>query len=119
MATTESQSNTPARAQQMAAGSHIIESGDVAAAIKIVCGFTPRYVKVFNVTGGSTGLISMEWFEGMDDDNGIKTYDEGTSETGITLVSSNGITPASDGFTIGLDSDLNVKAEQLHWIAFS
>lgn len=117
MATTESQSNTPARAQQMATGSYIIESGDVAAAIKITCGFTPRYIKVFNVTS-SGGLISMEWFEGMSDANGIKTHDAGSSETEVVLITTLGITPASNGFTIGLDLDLNVKAEQLHWVAF-
>lgn len=116
MATTATQDNGDGVAR-FAAGSYIIESGDTAAAIDISCGFTPRYVKVVNVTAASTGLVTMEWFDGMSDANGVKTNDEGTSETGVTLITSLGITPSTYGFTIGLDTDLNVKAEQLHWIA--
>ena len=111
MATTESQSNTPARVSQVATGSYIIESGDTAAAIKITCGFKPRYVRVQNTD--SSGLIKMEWYEGMSDANGIKTIKAGDQ----SLITTLGITPADDGFTIGLDTDLNVKAEQLRWIA--
>jgi hypothetical protein len=59
----------------------------------------------------------MEWFEGMADASGVKTNDEGTSETGVTLVTSNGITVTDRGFTIGLDTDLLVTSEQLSWMA--
>lgn len=115
MAVTESQSVQPASITNFAAGSYV-DTG-TAAAISITCGFKPRYVKVFNVTAASTGLVSMEWVEGMTAAHGIKTYDEGTSETGITKLTSLGITVSDRGFTIGLDTDLNVTSEQLHWIA--
>ena len=88
-----------------------------AAAIAITCGFKPRYVKVVNLTAAGTGLAIMEWFEGMADASGIKTYDAGTSEAGVELITTLGITPSENGFTIGLDTDLNVISEQLSWIA--
>lgn len=114
MTVTESQNNGTGVAN-FASGSYLTDG--TAAAITITCGFTPRYVKVVNVTGGSTGLIFMEWFDGMDDANGVKSEDAGTSETALTLITTLGITPAADGFVIGLDTDLNVTSEQLHWIA--
>lgn len=103
---------------RVATGAYLTSS--TAAAIEINCGFTPKYVKVVNVTAASTGLVTMEWFEGMTAGYGIKTNDEGTSETGVTLITTLGITPSSTtglGFTIGLDTDLNVINEQLYWIA--
>lgn len=115
MAVTSTQSMQPASVANIAVGSYL-DTG-TAAAISITTGFQPRYVKVVNVTAASTGLVVMEWFEGMSDANGIKTYDEGTSETGVTLITTLGITPSATGFTIGLDTDLNVTSEQLHWMA--
>lgn len=113
MTATESQSNN-AGVANVASGSYITDG--TAAAIAITTGFQPRYVKVVNVTAASTGLVSVEWFEGMDDANAVKTEDAGSSETAVTLITSLGITPNSRGFTIGLDTDLNVTSEQLHWL---
>jgi len=107
MATTQSQ--TMHQVRNVAVGSYIIESGDTAAAITITCGFKPRYVKVLNETSRDWE----EWFEGMTDAYAHKTVAAGTG----TLASSNGITVADDGFVIGLDTDINVKAEQIRWIA--
>jgi hypothetical protein len=115
MAVTQSQSKVPASATNIAVGSYL-DTG-TAAAITITCGFKPRYVCVYNVTAASTGLVKMEWFEGMTAAHGIKTNDEGTSETGITKITSLGITVSDSGFVIGLDTDLNVTSEQLHWMA--
>lgn len=88
-----------------------------AAAITITTGFKPRYVKVVNTTAASTGLVMVEWFEGMAAASAIKYNDEGTSETGITLITTLGITVSDSGFVIGLDTDLNVTSEQLSWMA--
>ena len=82
-----------------------------AAAFTITTGFVPRYVKVVNIN--ASGLVQIEWFNGMDDAAGIKTAANGTRSTLTTL----GITPTDDGFTVGLDTDLNVTSEQLYWIA--
>jgi hypothetical protein len=108
----------PQNTLRMATG-RILDTGTVSEAfpMTIEVGFQPRYVKIFNLTGGSTGLITMEHVEGMDDDSGVKTCDEGTSETGVTLISSLGITLTANGFIIGLDTDLVVTSEQLTWIA--
>jgi hypothetical protein len=91
----------------MAVG-RFLDTGTVAAA-KITTGFKPRYVKVINVTSGD----SMEWFEGMAAAAGVKQVAAGTR----TLATSNGITVATDGFTIGLDTDVMVTSEQISWIA--
>lgn len=108
MATTASQTS-PGVATRMATGSYIIETGDTAAAITITCGFTPRYVRVQNVTSGD----GMEWFEGMAAASAQKQVAAGDK----TLITSLGITTSASGFIIGLDTDVNVKAEQLRWVA--
>ena len=92
----------------VAVGSYLTDG--TAAAIEITCGFEPRYVKVVNVA--ATGS-QVEWFEGMTDAYGMKRVTAGD----MTLITSLGITPSSRGFTIGLDTDLNVTSEQLYWVA--
>lgn len=104
---TESQNNGDGIAR-MATGSYLTDA--TAAAIDISCGFRPRYVRVVN----QTSRDMMEWFEGMTDAHGVKTVAAGTR----TAVTSLGITPQTDGFTIGLDTDVNVTNEQLRWVAF-
>lgn len=109
MAITESQSKVPASVTNIATGKYI-DTGTVAA-IDITCGFKPRYVKVVNTDG--SGLVMIEWFEGMADDSAIKTASNGDRTTITTL----GITPADNGFTIGYDTDLLYTSEQIYWLA--
>jgi len=114
MAVTSSQNNGDGIAR-FASGSYI-DTG-TAAAIEIDCGFTPRYVKVVNVTVAGESGCAIEWFDGMTAAYGYKTHDAGSSEAGFAVITSLGITTSEHGFTIGLDTDLNVTSEQLHWIA--
>jgi len=109
MATTQSQTKVPAGVNNIALGRYIIESGDTAAAITITVGFKPRYVRVQNITSGD----GMEWFEGMAAAAAVKQVTAGDK----TILSTLGITVADTTFIIGLDTDVNVKAEQLSWIA--
>jgi hypothetical protein len=109
MAVTQSQSSHHVR--NVATGSYI-ESGS-AAAFTITTGFKPRYVKVVNVGGN----CSEEWFEGMAAASAQKTVDSGSGTTDISKITSNGITVSDSGFTVGLDTDINVSTEQMHWIA--
>jgi hypothetical protein len=106
MATTESQNNGDGIAR-IATGSYV-DTG-TAAAFDITCGFEPRYVCVKNQTSGD----QIEWFDGMTDAHGIKRVAAGTA----SAITSLGITPLTDGFTVGLDTDINVTSEQLRWIA--
>jgi len=98
---------------RVSTGTYIQSS--TAAAYDVNCGFTPKYVKVFNETSGD----QIEWNENMADAEGFKRITAGTG----SLVTSNGITPiaANDGtemgFTIGLDTDINVSNEQVSWLA--
>lgn len=110
MATTSTQSKNPASVFNMAVGRYIIESGDTAAAFVLTIGFLARYFKIVNLaaTGGS-----LEWFEGMADASALKRVTAGD----FTLITTLGITVAATTVTVGLDTDINVKAEQLSWMA--
>lgn len=106
MAITQSQSNDVGPTQR--ALGRYIDTGTVAA-FNITCGFKPRYVRVVNTTSRDM----YEWFEGMADASAIKTVAAGTR----TLITSNGVTPLGNGFTIGLDTDVVVTSEQISWLA--
>lgn len=80
-----------------------------AAAFNITTGFKPRYVRVSNVTSRDMN----EWFEGMADASAVHTVAAGTR----TLITTLGITPLDYGFTVGLDTDVNVTSEQISWMA--
>ena len=103
---TSTQSIQPASVPNVAAGRY--DNDATAAAFTITTGFRPRYVKVVN----NAGAEQIEWFEGMADAEGLKRL----ALTG-SVITAAGITPTADGFTVGLDTDLNVIGEQLSWIA--
>lgn len=115
MSVTQTQSNVPASVCNIAVGRYL--SSDTAAAITITIGFKARYIEVWNVTAASTGLVCVKWFEGMAAASAIKMYDAGSSEAGLELITSLGITVSDKSFVIGLDTDLNVISEQLSWMA--
>jgi hypothetical protein len=102
---------SPRSLTQLATGRY--HDTGTAAAFDITCGFKPRYVKVVNL--GATGLASMEWFEGMADASCLLVITDGTTTVPTTL----GITPLDDGFTVGLNTDVNIIDEQLSWIAMA
>jgi len=76
-------------------------------------GFRPRSVRVYNVTGNCQGV----WLDTMADGACQKTVDSGAGTSDVSFITSNGITPLSNGFTFGADSDLNVAAEVVHFEA--
>lgn len=76
-----------------------------------VVGFRPRRVEVFNAH--ASGLTSGTWQETMADGYMRKMVPAGT-----TTYAADGITPLSDGFSIGADADLNADGETIHWTAF-
>ena len=103
-----------------------------AIAFSVVCGFKPKHVIVQNITS----LSKMEWWEGMADASALIT----TAGTGvITLVTTHGITVPDTavynvnttgdvittvgsasanegvgfGFTVGLNSTVNILSEDL------
>lgn len=97
------------RVQASIATGRYLDTGTVAA-YTFTCGFKPRYVKVVNLaaTGGE-----LEWFEGMADASAVKHVTAGDQ----TVITTLGITPTSNGFTLGLDLDINVTSEQVSWLA--
>jgi hypothetical protein len=109
VAVTSTSSKNPASVAQTAVGRYL--TSDTAAAIVITLGFRPRYVKVQNLN--ASGYAAMEWYEGMADASAVLTGIDGA----ISLITSLGITPAAGGFTIGLQTDVNVINEQLSWLA--
>ncbi len=96
----------------MASGGIRKKSGSVlgtAASLSIrTCDFRPNHVIVRNVTSG----ICLEWTDTMADASGVKTAAAGDR----TFVTTNGITPLSNGFTLGTDT-VNGSAEVLQWTA--
>ena len=86
-----------------------IDTGTVAA-FTITTGFKPRYVRVQNLAASA---VTFEWFEGMTAAYALKTAVAGDK----TIVTTNGITVSASGFTLGLDTSINITNEQLSWIA--
>lgn len=97
----------PLTLTRMVTISHI-DTGTVAAR-KFTIGFKPRYVKVVN----ETDRIQEEWFEGMADAEGLLQVAAGTK----TLITSDGITVAADGFTFGLNTDIYISSKQYSILA--
>lgn len=93
---------------RMATGMYI-DTGTEAAYTYSDLGFKPRYVKVVNLTSGD----QEEWFEGMTAAHAHKRVAAGTAGP----ITSLGITVSDNGFTIGLDTDINKDSEQVHWLA--
>lgn len=106
MAQTVTQKN-PHNVHQFATG-RILDTGTVAA-FPITLGFKPRHVVVIN----NTSSDREEWVEGMASPSAIKQVAAGTG----SAITTNGITVTDNGFTIGLDTDINVTSEQLTWYA--
>lgn len=72
--------------------------------------FRPKVVKITNLGGLATAL----WVKGMADDSAVKEVTAGTK----SAITSNGITPLSDGFSLGADTDLNVSGELVYFEAY-
>ncbi len=107
MAITSTQVKNSASVLQLSVGRYL-DTG-TAAAFSITTGFKPLVVVVRNVTSGDT----YEWYHGMAAASAFKTVTAGTNSIITTL----GITQGERGFTIGLDTDINVSSEQLSWYA--
>ena len=110
MAVTKSQT-TGHGVNNIAVGRYI-DTGTVSeTAARIYTGFKPRYVRVDNL--GGSGLVIVEFFEGMTAAHAIKTSIAGARSE----IASLGITVYDDGFLIGGDTDVLVSSEQLTWLA--
>lgn len=112
MSATSTQSVNPASVVHVAVGSYI-DTG-TAAAFTITVGFQPRYVRVSNEDGD----CFEEWYEGMADAEAMKLVGD-TDPVTYAKITSNGITVSASGFTVGLDTDINVTSQQLSWMAIS
>lgn len=99
-------------ARRVVSGSFI---GDGSARSIKTVGFRPTVVRLYNVTGNAVAV----WLKSMPDDAMQKTVDSGAGTTDLSYVTSGGVTPLSDGFTLGADADLNASAETVHWEAVS
>jgi len=73
-------------------------------------GFRPSVVQLINEASSD----KLTWTDKMADGAGHKQLAAGASSFITTL----GITPLSDGFRLGVDADLNVADELVHWIAY-
>lgn len=74
-------------------------------------GFRPRVVRLFN----KDGLVSAYWNKAMPDASAWKELNHATVQR--AFVTSDGITPLANGFTIGADSDINASGELIYYEA--
>ncbi len=99
-------------------------------AINVPLGFTPDYVKVFNIDDAGSLWATIEWTSDMAAASGWKTLkiaDNGSSGAlSSAKITSNGISEYAGvagttpkGFTIGADTDLNASAETICYVAWS
>lgn len=83
------------------------------AVINVITGFVPDVVELIN----ADGLCRATWTKTMGDGAAMKSATAGT----ITMLSNGGVSAYSGddgyGFSIGVDADLNVSGEALHWVA--
>lgn len=97
----------------MASGGTRIKNGSVVgtgATLNVrSVGFRPSKVELINIDDSD----KLTWTDKMADAAGHKQVAAGTS----TFITTLGITPLSDGFAIGADTDLNVAGEQILWTA--
>lgn len=70
----------------------VVSDAGAAADTTFVIGYRPRVVRFINLTDRST----LEWFEGMADDSALLTVAAGTR----TLITTAGVTPTQNGFSI-------------------
>lgn len=122
---TYTQANGPDAAQppKLASGRIEFDATAITAADYVVqsVGFTPRYIRVENVTD----RIAVEWFEGMAADTCVKTAAAGTktletTNLGLTVCDSDGTAnTAGRSFKISQNATLAVIAASkvLNWIA--
>lgn len=83
------------------------------ASIEVQLDFQPRVIELYNVTG----LVTAVWVEGMADASAIKRVTAGDMTVVTTLGVTPGIAASEFGFTIGADTDINVAAELIRWVA--
>lgn len=77
-------------------------------------GFKPTIVKVYNRTTN----VQAVWNRVMPDASLQKVVDSGSGTTDVSFVTSNGITPTFNGFTIGTDSSVNNASDVIYWEAY-
>jgi hypothetical protein len=86
---------------------HVGSFKTTTASIDVVCPFRPRVVHLY-LSGGDEAV----WTEDMGDGAAFKRV----SATG-SLVTADGITPLDDGFTLGVDADLNLAGGTVYFEA--
>ncbi len=72
-------------------------------------GFRPRTVQLINIDSAD----ELYWTSTMVDGGGLKRLAAGAA----SVLTADGVTPLSDGFSLGADSDLNVDGETVHFEA--
>lgn len=83
-------------------------------AFDVRAGFKPRSVKIHNRTRNAKG----DWTAVMPDASAQLIVDSGAGTTDISFITSNGITPVFNGFTLGSNANLNTASDVIYWEAW-
>lgn len=105
--TTNTQSNAIGIVNR-AVGKVVADAG-VAIAETFTLGFTPRHIRVINLTD----RVSYEWFAGMTSPGALKTAAAGTQ----TLETTEGITVDATANTFSVPAAIMIASKTFAWIA--
>lgn len=78
-----------------------------------VVGFRPRKVELYNASALATAF----WNEAMPDASAIEVADAGANKADVLYITSQGITPLSNGFRLGTDAKCNGSTNVVYWTA--
>lgn len=85
----------------------------IAVALDFDLGFKPVYVKIVNVTKKRT----LEWYAGMADASAFILKEGASDIFSPALVTQKGVTPSDYGFSLGVETSINVATDVLYILA--
>jgi hypothetical protein len=94
-----------------------IATGEVAgtgSAFNIICGFKPKHLCILNRTRN----VRATWNDVMPDASAQLVVDSGVGTTDLSFITTNGITPLFNGFTLGSNASMNTASDVIYWTAF-
>jgi len=95
----------------MASGGDRVKTGSVVGTGALLTvrtvGFRPKRVRLF---GAGAAAVDLQWNDAMPNDSGRQAIADGTN----SFVSSGGVIPLSDGFSIGTNT-VNTAAQLIYW----
>ncbi len=84
------------------------------AAMLIQLDYKPIRIEINNRTRNVIGA----WTAAMPDASAQLLVDSGAGTSDVSFITTNGITPGSNGFTLGSNASLNTASDVIYWTAY-